>query len=98
VRPLVRGHSLRVNVQGDPTIRVPQELLYGFDISFICLEQSAEGMTEGMPTDVFGDASFACNRLDVTLHEVVRPVRLFASHGRTCEDPIIIHRVRVGQS
>jgi hypothetical protein len=36
---------------------VPQELLYGFDIFSICLEQSAEGMTEGMPTDVFGDAS-----------------------------------------
>ena len=34
------------------------------------------------------------NRLDVALHEIVRPVGLFASHGRTGKDPIVVHRVR----
>jgi hypothetical protein len=37
-----------VYVQDDPTIRVPRELLYCLDILPFCLDQSAEGMTEGM--------------------------------------------------
>ena len=59
---LVRGHSLRVNVKRDPAVCVPQKLLYGFDIFPIRLEQRAEGMTEGMPTDVLGDGSSICRR------------------------------------
>lgn len=36
----------------------------------------------------------ACDRLDITLHEIVRPIGLLASHCRTREDPIVIHRIR----
>ena len=44
----------------------------------ICLEQSAEGMTKGVPSDSFIYAVCPRNRTDMVLHEVVRPKRLFA--------------------
>ena len=50
-----------------------------------------------MPADVLVDAGLLCNRLDVPLHEIVRPIRLLAFLCRTCEDPTrLAHRSRAG--
>jgi hypothetical protein len=75
-RSLVRGHCLRVNVKRDPTVCVPQKLLHGFDVLSVCLQQRAEGVAKGMPTNVLGDTSLLCDRLDVPLHEIVWPIGL----------------------
>ncbi len=61
----MRVHGLRVHVERDPAVRVPQEFLYRLDVFPIRLQQSAEGMTEGVPADVLGDAGLTCHRPDV---------------------------------
>jgi len=92
-RSLVRGYCLPVYVKRDPTVSVPQKLLHGFDVLSVCLQQRAEGVAKGMPTNDLGDTGLLRNRLDVPLHEIVRPIGLLASHGRTGENPIRTHRV-----
>jgi hypothetical protein len=54
--PLVRTHCLCVHIKLDPAIGAPQELLNGFDILSVRLQQSAEGMPECMPANVLVDA------------------------------------------
>jgi hypothetical protein len=90
----MRVHGLRVHVKRDPAIRVPQELLYGVHIFPVCLQQSAEVVAESVPNDVLGNVGSACHRLDIPLHEIVRPIGLFALHARTGKDPVTFHRVR----
>src|ERR1035441_11028669 len=50
-RSLVRGHCLRVYVKRDPTVCVSQKLLHGFDVLSVCLQQRADGVAKGMPTN-----------------------------------------------
>ena len=57
-----------VNIERDPAIRVPQELLVGFDILSVRLQQSSEGMPECMPADVLVDAICPGNWPDMALH------------------------------
>ncbi len=59
----MRVHGLRVNVERDPAVRVPQELLYGLNIFPVCLQQRTEGMAEGVPADVLGDAGLTATGL-----------------------------------
>jgi hypothetical protein len=56
---LVRVYCLRVNVERDSAVRVPQELLYGLHVFPIRLQQRVEGVEES----VLGDAGFARDRL-----------------------------------
>ena len=65
---LLRGDGLRVHLQRDPAVRVPQELLDSFHIFPIRLQQRAEGMTEGVPTDALVNAVGFGHRPDMTLH------------------------------
>jgi hypothetical protein len=48
VRLVCSSYRLCVNVEGNSAVRVSQELLNGFDIFSICLQQGAEGVTERM--------------------------------------------------
>ena len=60
----MRVHCLRVNVERDAAVRVSQMILHGVYNFAARLQHRAEGVTEGVPADVPGDASFACDRLD----------------------------------
>ena len=76
VQPLVRVRCLCVNIQRDPTVRVSQEFLNGFDI--LSIQQCAEGMPESVPSDFLVNANCFRNWLDMPLHEVVRPIGLIS--------------------
>jgi hypothetical protein len=73
---LVRGDSLRVHLQRDSAVCVPQELLDRLHIFSVGLQQSAEGMPESMPADSLVNAVCFRNWPDMTLHEIVSSVRL----------------------
>src|ERR1700739_1739356 len=88
--PLVRVHCLCVNIQRDPTVRVTQELLNGFDILSVCLQQCAEGMPESVPSDFLVNVNCFRNWLNMPLQEVLRPIRLISLHGLASEDVVIV--------
>lgn len=58
---LVRVHGLRVKVERDLAIGMPQKLLDGFYVFPVGLQRRAEGMAEGVPADVLVNAH--CFRL-----------------------------------
>jgi len=68
-----RLHGMRVNIERTLAVGVSQELLNGFDFFSIRLQQGDEGVTGRMPADLLVNAICLRNRLDFTLHEIVRP-------------------------
>ena len=78
--------------QRDPALSMPQELLNGLYIYPVRLQQRAEGMAEGVPADVLGNAGLTCHRPDIPLHEIVWSVGLFPLHARTGKDPVTLQR------
>src|ERR1035438_3698440 len=58
----------------------------GLHILPVRLQQSSEGVAEGVPTDSFVNAGRSCDMPDVPLHQIVRPVGLLAP--RCPEEPV----------
>jgi len=65
---------LRADLQRDPAVGAPQELLDGLCIFPVRLLKSAESMAEGVATDPFVNAGRFCDRPYLPLHQIVRPV------------------------
>ena len=84
---------MRVNIERTLAVGVSQELLNGFDIFSIRLQQGDEGVTGRMPADLLVNAICLRNRPDFTLHEIVRPKGLLSPHGLAGEDVIVIRCV-----
>jgi hypothetical protein len=87
-----RLHGMRVNIERTLAVGVSQELLNGFDIFSIRLQQRDEGMTGRTPADLLVNAICLRNRPDFRLHEIVRrlnrrPMRRY-SDGASGEDPL----------
>ena len=88
-----RLHGMRVNIERPLAVGVSQELLNGFDIFSISLQQGDEGVAGRMPADLLVNAICLRNRPDFTLHEIVRPKGLLSPLGVAGEDVIIIRCV-----
>jgi hypothetical protein len=88
-----RLHGMRVNIERTLAVGVSQELLNGFDIFSIRLQQGDKGVTGRMPADLLVNAICLRNRPDFTLHEIVRPKGLLSPHGLAGEDVIVIRCV-----
>ena len=59
---------MRVNIERTLAVGVSQELLNGFDIFSIRLQQGDEGVTGRMPAGLLVNAICLRNRPDFTLH------------------------------
>jgi hypothetical protein len=90
-----RLHGMRVNIERTLAVGVSQELLNGFDIFSIRLQQGDEGVTGRMPADLLVNAICLRNRPDFTLHEIVRPKGLL-SIGTGAPDRLIQAESLVG--
>ena len=88
-----RLHGMRVNIERTLAVGVSQELLNGFDIFSIRLQQGDEGVTGRMPADLLVNAICLRNRPDFTLHEIVGSKGLLSPHGLAGEDVIVIRCV-----
>jgi hypothetical protein len=90
-----RLHGMRLNIERTLAVGLSQELPNGFDIFSIRLQQGDEGVTGCMPADLLVNAICLRNRLDFTLHEIVRPKGLLSPHGLAGEDVIVIRCVDI---
>ena len=84
---------MRVNIERTLAVGVSQELLNGFDIFSIRLQQGDEGVAGRMPADLLVNAICLRNRPDFTLNEIVRPKGLLSPHGLAGKDIIVIRCV-----
>ena len=84
---------MRVDIERTLAVGVSQELLNGFDIFSIRLQQRDEGVTGPMPADLLANAICLRNRPDFTLHEIVGSKGLLSPHGLAGEDVIVIRCV-----
>jgi hypothetical protein len=76
-----RLHGIRVNIERTLAVGVSLELLNGFDIFSIRLQQGDEEVTGRMPVDLLVNAVCLRNRPDFTLHEIVQEARKQAGLG-----------------
>jgi len=71
---LRRHIALRVHVQRDPAVRVPQNLLDRLHVFLVSLHDGTERVAEDVPGDVLVDACLGCRRSHVIDHGRLGPV------------------------
>src|SRR6266446_4908610 len=97
-RSLLRTQGLCVGVQRHLCCRVPQQLLYNFDILPVALEQRRKCVAKCMPRHLLVDSQFSSCRLNVVAHYRTQPDWLFPTLGSSAVGvggPYIIGRLLV---
>ena len=74
--PLLR-HRLLINVQGDPAVGMPKQLLGEFYVNSVLPEKRCESMAKRVPADSLSDVQTFQRRPYVTPQDHLRLQRLF---------------------